>query len=91
MKIGQPDALGCQSIQVWRPEHGVPVNREIAITLIIRNHDDDVGWDRVLWTVRVASQRRVVSQPSAQDDGEGNGPQRFPCNHGVLLARAERV
>jgi len=45
VEIGQPDAIGAEAIQFGRAQPWVAVARLIAVALVIRKDDDDVGFD----------------------------------------------
>ena len=77
MKIGQPNALGSQLIEIRRPQNRIPIRREVAIPLVIRHHDDDVGWHRLLRPGALA----VSSHGHGHDQGEGQDHKHSHGNH----------
>src|SRR4026209_662433 len=46
MKISQPNALRSQLIEIRRLQNRIPMSGEVAIPLVIRHHDNDVGLNR---------------------------------------------
>ena len=43
MKLGEANALAVQPVQIGRFDDGIPVSGYVAIPLIVRKHNDDVG------------------------------------------------
>ena len=74
MKIGQPNALDSQLIEVRCPQNRIAMSGEVAVSLVIRHHENDVGRNR----------KRGAGETSkhcpTHDDGEGQDSKRSHCN-----------
>lgn len=46
MEIGEPHALAVQLVEVGSFDHGISVRRYFAVSLIIRDDENDVGFRR---------------------------------------------
>ena len=77
MKISQPNALRSQLIEIRRLQNRIPMSGEVAIPLVIRHHDNDVGLNRKRGT------RENSSHCPAHDDGQGQCSEHSHCGHGV--------
>ena len=42
MEIGEPCRLGAQAIHVRRAQYWIAVRRQVAVTLVVRDQQDDV-------------------------------------------------
>src|SRR5687768_11030459 len=62
MKVGEPNALRVKTIEVWRRDDRIPETREVAVTDVIGDHEDDVR------SVRSAGDRRRV--PPSTTEGQ---------------------
>ena len=43
MEVGKPHGLSIELIQIRSLENRIPVTGQIAVTLIVSHHEDDVG------------------------------------------------
>jgi hypothetical protein len=43
IEVCESNALTVELIQVWRPEHRIPVAAQVAVTLIVGDDEDDIG------------------------------------------------